>query len=471
MDRVAEIITRYSMLPDASRIGVAVSGGADSVALLHLLSELSEKFRASLVILHVNHGLRGQESDDDEEFVRELGARLDIPFFSEHSCLGEGNLEELAREARRAFFRRACRELALDRVALGHTRSDQAETVLFRFLRGAGTAGLAGMQFVANNKAFIRPLLTVSGAEVRHWAHARGIVWREDSTNTSVHFRRNRIRLETYPDLAANYNSNLESVLAGMAEVAQAENEYWEKVIPPIYAELARKTHRGIAIHTAKLNSLHSAVQRRLLRHALEELRGDLRGIDLEHVEAIRKLCTSAHGHDRVMTPRADAMRSFDTLLLAAPGVLSQAREYRVQLQIGREEELPYQAGRICLEPVNSESDFCANFKEDQYFLTERAELEWDALFSARTGEEPLVVRNWQPGDAIERSGHHRPEKLKELFQRHQVPLWTRRHWPVLVAGTQVVWTRKFGCASKFERRTGERWLRLLYKEAENERI
>ena len=138
-ERVAEIIPRYNMLPQSGRVGVAVSGGADSVALLHILHGLWN----DLVVLHVNHHLRGEESDGDEAFVRKLAESLGLEILVEHAIPGAGNLEQEARRARRAFFLRC----HLERVALGHTRSDQAETVLFRLLRGSGLTGLAGMRY------------------------------------------------------------------------------------------------------------------------------------------------------------------------------------------------------------------------------------------------------------------------------------------------------------------------------------
>jgi tRNA(Ile)-lysidine synthase len=465
VDHVAEIITRYSMLPVPSRVGVAVSGGADSVALLHILHRLRERFQTSLIVLHVNHGLRGVESDEDEAFVSDLAKSLGMPFFTERSQLASGNLEEAGRDARREFFCRMRKEADLDRIAVGHTRSDQAETVIFRFLRGAGTAGLAGMRYVSGD--LIRPLLKISRPELRDWAASEGIAWRDDATNMDVQFRRNRLRLETLPALAANYNSNLESVLAGMAEVAQAENDYWEPVVSEIYGKIAERTRLGIAMNAGALNALQLAVQRRLIRRAVGALRGDVRGIDLEHVEALLMLCTSKHGHDRRMVPGVDAMRSFDTLLLTTPGTLNQEREYRIEVQLGREEVLPYSAGSFCLEPVNSESHFCANFKGEPYFLTERVDLDCDAL-SVRSFAPPLILRNWQPGDTIERAGHARPEKLKTLFQEHRIPLWDRRHWPILVSGEDVIWTRRFGCADKYKMRPGGRGLRLSYREGLN---
>src|SRR6478735_4184777 len=168
-ERVAEIIPRYNMLPAGGRVGVAVSGGADSVALLHILRDLWSE----LVVLHVNHHLRGEESDGDEAFVRELAQSLGLTIVVEHAVPPAGNLEQEARRGRRAFFLRCREELDLKRVALGHTRSDQAETVLFRLLRGSGLTGLAGMR-PASDDGFIRPLLTTSRDEVRRWAREQG---------------------------------------------------------------------------------------------------------------------------------------------------------------------------------------------------------------------------------------------------------------------------------------------------------
>ncbi|HTU46307.1 MAG TPA: tRNA lysidine(34) synthetase TilS, partial [Bryobacteraceae bacterium] len=169
LDRVAEIIPRYSMLEPGDRVGVAISGGADSVVLLHLLHRLAPRLQIGLALLHVNHHFRGAESDADEAFVRKLGDALELEVLVTSGAVSGGNLEQEARQVRREFFRRCMAERGLKRVALGHTRSDQAETVLFRLLRGSGLAGLAGMYPVTQD-GFIRPLLTTSREEVRQWA-------------------------------------------------------------------------------------------------------------------------------------------------------------------------------------------------------------------------------------------------------------------------------------------------------------
>jgi tRNA(Ile)-lysidine synthase len=434
-ERVAEIIPRYNMLPQAGRVGVAVSGGADSVALLHILRGLW----SDLVVLHVNHHLRGEESDGDEAFVRELAQSLDLPIAVEHAIPGAGNLEQEARRGRRGFFLRCRDELRLERVALGHTRSDQAETVLFRLLRGSGLTGLAAMR-PATEEGFIRPLLGIGREEVRRWARETGLLWREDSSNADLRFSRNRLRRETLPELAGAYNPNLEAVLAGTASLAQTEEAYWNEQVETTYSQITKRNQLGSFFQIDELAGFHLALQRRLIRRAIQAVRGNLAGIDLPHVEAILNLCGSRQGHDRVLVPGVDALRSFDQLLLAQPGTLGgRPRNYQLALEPGREYELPFEAGSLTLDY------FCANFKKEQDFSGEVSDLDAGVLAG-----EALSVRNWRPGDELHRTGHQAAEKIKSLFQLYRIPLWERRHWPVVVAGEEIVWARQFGSTVKF---------------------
>jgi tRNA(Ile)-lysidine synthase len=450
LDRVSEIIPRYNMLSAGDRVGIAVSGGADSVVLLHIFRRLAAQFQVHPIVLHVNHHLRGQESDEDEEFVRSLAESLGLPIFVEHARPGAGNLEQEVRNVRRQFFLKLMhQERAVEHVALGHTRNDQAETVLFRLIRGSGLAGLAGMR-IKTSEGLIRPLLQCSREEVRQWANAEGLSWREDSSNADLRFARNRIRHEIMPELARHFNSNIEFTLAGTADLAATEEDYWQKEIEPIYAEITKRTHLGLVLAISTLKMLHLAVQRRLIRRAASEIRGSLRGLDMSHIDAILNLGGSQHGHDRVLVPELDTLRSFDQLLLSRPGTLGgQERGYHCNLSFGQKCELPFSAGCICVQYVNSEPRICVNFKEDQEF-SEVVDLDGHQIAVAgRPGS--LAVRNWEPGDYLHRAGHQGAEKIKSLFQEYRVPLWERRHWPVLVYENEIVWARRFGCAHKFK--------------------
>ena len=455
LDRVAGIISRYNMLSPGDRVGVAVSGGVDSVTLLHLLSQLSDRFPLHISVLHANHQLRQEESLADEVFVSALAGSLQLPIEVRRLNLREsGNLEQQARLARQRFFQESMERHSLKRVALGHSRSDQAETVLFRILRGSGLAGLSGMRMLTA-EGLIRPLLTTSRAEIRQWAEEKGISWREDSSNRDLRFQRNRLRIQMLPALTAHYNSNLEGVLASTAEVAQAEEDYWAERIEPIYVRITKRSAYGAAnanmasfLQISDLAKLHLAEQRRVIRRALREVRGDLRSIDINHVDGVLKICQSGHGHDRILVPGVDALRSFGTLrLISVEASKAEERHYRIPVKLGRWETLPFGAGRIAVNWGDCELENCVNFKKAENLLPATTELDGE-LQSASELERLLHIRNWQPGDEIQLPGQA-AKKLKFLFQEHRVLLWERKHWPVVALGDRIIWTRQFGYAAK----------------------
>jgi tRNA(Ile)-lysidine synthase len=296
----------------------------------------------------------------------------------------------------------------------------------------------------------IRPLLHTSRAEVRAWADAHGILWREDSSNSNDGFARNLLRNKLMPEIAREFNPNLEGILTGTGEIAATEEDYWKGKIEPLYRGAAKKTELGIVLPVNTVISNHRAVQRRLIRYGIAELRGDLRSIDLQHIEAILAICHSKHGHDRVIVPGVDAIRSFGVLLLTKPGDLNAGeRNYCLNVSWNEKLELPFGAGVIELSALNSNHKNCVNFKKESQFPKELADLDFEVL-TGRGLAGPLQVRNWQPGDEILRPGHHKPEKIKSLFQEFQVLLWKRRHWPVAVVKDEIFWARGFGVAAPY---------------------
>ena len=432
------------MLTKGDRIGVAVSGGADSVVLLEILRRLAGPLGVELLVLHVNHQLRGAESDQDEEFVRWLACTAGLPIVTAASPVAGGNVEGEARRLRRQFFERCHHSHQLTAVALGHTRTDQAETVLHRFLRGTGLTGLAAMRFVSADR-LIRPLLTTSREQVRTWASAEKLQWREDSSNADPRFTRNRIREQTFPALARDYNSNLEATLAGTAELAQAEEDFWTVMVGQICSRITERTRFGLVLSVSELNALHLAVRRRVIRRTLQELRPEgLQGLDYAHIEAILRLCYTTEGHDRVLVPGADALRSFDSLLLTHAGQLNaEPRSYQVELTLGIWQNIPFGVGQICVTWVKPEAPVCDKFNEDRELGVKQVRLDRQSSFAGQ-----LFVRNWEPGDELQQPGHRAAKKVKTLFQEHRVRLWERRHWPVLVCRGKIAWVRGFGTAA-----------------------
>lgn len=395
------------------RMGVAVSGGADSVYLLHELLRSQAAPGLGLLVLHVNHQLRGAESDQDEEFVRRLAGSMQLEILVHPGPLMEGNVEQEARRARYRWFRSLIEQGLVHRVALGHTQSDQAETVLFRFLRGSGTAGLAGIR--PETDILWRPLLGIAREEVRESLRSRGIEWREDSSNLNLEFARNRIRHELLPQLTGQWNPRLARSLAQTADLAQAEEGYWAGEM----AKLAKKCFRHVppALIVRWPDSLPVAVERRLVRHSLGTVKGDLRQIDFDHVEAVRNLI-HVQRSGKLSLPGLDAEKSFEWLRITPAGT---GEEYGHD--IGLE-----------LRPAQS------------VYNGEKHQLDWDLISG------PLKLRTWQSGDRYRLVGRSKEERLKLLFQKGRIPAWERRSWPVLICGESIGWTREFGVAAGLER-------------------
>ncbi len=433
------------MIPQRSgaRVGIAVSGGADSVALFRTFHELANERGWALVVLHVNHQLRGAESDGDMRFVSDLCSALDRPFdIEELPLLGGANLEQEARDLRLDWFRERMAALKLDRVALGHTASDQAETVLFRFLRGAATAGLSGIRPITED-GFIRPFIELTREEVRAQLPAGS--WREDSSNRNLAFDRNRIRHELLPYLRDHWNPQIEKALVVTARWAQDEETYWQKTVRDLAAQHLKTAHDFAQLcATESLLELPAAAARRLIRYAIGQIRGDLRSIDFAHVEQILALVSQLEGSGRLQIPGVDIMRSFGWIRFAKPNSYGGDRRFSVQAPIPGEIALPESHSVLILEevPLN-----CRYTK----FLTY---IDSDRLLGS------LELRTWQPGDQFRPAGQSSEVKLKTLFQDAKIPLWERRTWPVLAIGNLIVWTRGFGPAAEFA--AGPDTLRLV---------
>jgi tRNA(Ile)-lysidine synthase len=440
VERVAATIERYRMFAPGQRVGVAVSGGADSVCLLHVLRELAPRWALRLSILHVDHCLRGEDSAADARFVRELGAGLGLEVLCHEadvrriSQLEGDNLEQAARNVRQEFYLGLLRSDALDRVALGHTRSDQAETVLFRFLRGSGAAGLAGIRPVTQ-EGLVRPLVEITRSEVRQFLAERGLPWREDASNQDLAFARNRIRHELLPALERDWNPALSEILAGVAKVARDEEEYWRGLVDHLVKGNLIHRPPAVLFRASWLSGLPPAVARRVTRRALALAKGDLRRIDLRHVECILELASAATGSGHCALPGLEAARSFDWVRVAppAPG----RYDYQKELCVPGRYPLPNTGWELVLEFVSAGAD-CG------YNMNETKQLDWGRI----SGN--LQVRNWRPGDRYRPCGHASEVKVNSLFQQARVPSWDRGTWPVITCGGEIVWVGRFGPAAGF---------------------
>jgi tRNA(Ile)-lysidine synthase len=389
--------------------------------------------------------LRGRESDADAAFVEQLASSLGLPFILRSAdVLGDGgNLEQAGRDARLQFFRNAIAASEVDRVATGHTLSDQAETVVHRLLRGSGTAGLAGILPVTP-EGLIRPLLWTTREEILDYLRQNNLTWREDSSNISLDLDRNRIRHDLLPRLVSEYNPSVAQALSQTADIARDEEAYWSVIVESLASDHIVFHAPAAILNTDRLLSLQRAVARRLVRHALKLVKGDLRSINAQHVEYLLNMSAAKDGHARVQLPGLDVFRSFEWLRIAPPRGDSRAdRDYEFPLQVPARIALSASETEISVDLLDIASTCKVGWSQKGY----NEERNW---VDAGRLLEPLVLRNWRPGDSYALPGHS-IQKIKLYFQKERIPIWERQGWPVITSAGQVVWARKFGTAAGFE--------------------
>lgn len=447
--RVSETIARFRMCQPGERIGVACSGGPDSVALLEALLELAPALEITVGLAHLNHKLRGEASDQDEAFVRALAAKrgleLHVRSTDIEKAAGESgrNLEDAGRTARYGWFAELIEQGVYDRIATGHTLSDQAETVLFRLLRGAGPDGLSAIRPV-RAPGVIRPLLGVERPEVEAFLTERGAEYRVDESNRDSRFARNRIRHNLLPELEQNWNPRVSRALARLGDQAAEDAAYWSGRVERWEARLLHATPDGLVLRADEVSRLEPALRRRLLRRALERVGGEGR-FDFQHLEALRRLIEQTAAGARLSLPGLTVERSCGRVRLAAAGVAGkEAAERPSALDPPAEHDAPDGRTRIRFE-VAPQAAAPGSYTNPN----------WDRI-DWSSAPKPLVLRTWRPGDRIRLEPGGSERKLGDLLQAADVAVWDRACWPVLAARSEsgssnrVLWTRGFGASSEF---------------------
>ena len=474
-ERILKTIRHERMLAPGDRVGAAVSGGADSVALLRILLNIRGELGITLLIVHFEHGLRGEESKADEQFTRQLAQAHGLEFICERADVASAaaknkwNIEDAARRLRYGFFQRVAKEGRATRIAVAHTADDQAETVLAHILRGTGLTGIAGIY--PSVGSVVRPLLGERREEVREYLRALGQNWREDSTNLDERRLRARIRSRLMPLLERDFSAHVAKQLASLAKLAREEEAFWDALVDDRFRALAAKRKDTFAIRIANLlspmnlaegpaspqaqsNLPMRALTERLIRRLYQETSGSRQGLAAEHVSQVIHVASESSSGHRVELPRGIvAERIFGDLVFSRPlntkraaqsiecGREAHARAYEHQITLPERGEttvsVPELKRRFCLKVIDWSSP-------ERDTTTESPALDADRLCA------PLVLRNWRQGDAYRAQGHRQVRKLKRMFLERHVPKQERVSWPVLESAGRVAWVRGMPPAAEF---------------------
>jgi tRNA(Ile)-lysidine synthase len=435
--RVAETIRKYRMLADGDAILAAVSGGPDSVALLHALADVKEEFNLRLEVAHLEHGIRGEESRADARFVAALADRVGLPFHLKEIKLSEakaesggGNLEALAREERYRFLADTARGRGLNKIATGHTLDDQAETLLMRMFRGSGRRGMRAIAPTARHgdAILIRPLIETPREDVEAYLAAEGLEYRVDRSNFDSTLLRNWMRLDLIPRLKEKIDPAVPARLARMAEIVRDEDE----VLDRLARERLPATVRSSALLRAPLLAEPGALQRRIVRLWLENDLGSLRRIGFDHIEAVLELACAGPPNGCVTLPGGrEAVRRYETLTIEKRGVRPPYIAYSYRFQT-RADLIVVEAGMKLSSSVVAPDDVVTNDPFEAFFDVEKL---------PRT----LTVRNFRPGDRLRPLGMTGQKKVKDLFIDKKMSLEARATLPLLFAGDEIAWIP--GCA------------------------
>ena len=449
---------RWPLLTPGDRVLVAVSGGPDSLSLLHALwSEREARGLATVEAAHLDHGLRGAESAAEAAWVAAWCAERGIPC---HVGLADvarlardskSSKQEAARTARYAFLEETAAQIGATKIATGHTRDDQVETVLMNVLRGTGLDGLRGIP--ARRGQFVRPLLDVSRAEIEDYCAANGLEPRRDPSNLSPDaYTRNRIRLELLPQLAREYNPAVAEALLRLSEIAGRDLEYLQTQADTalVAATVVRRTDK-LVLDGARLLGMHPALLRRVLRAAVTQVRGSAEGIAQHHIERVCQILLRPRNSGGVSikglfpAPFCDIAFVFDTMTLtqgvATPRTTLPMPDVSFALSV---------PGTATLADWTVQASFSALSDA----LPDAVVLNADAV-----SLDTLTIRNWRQGDRVDPLGMRgRHKKVGDIFTDAKVPRAKRHRVPIVADAQGIVWVVGHCVAERVKVTPTTRW-------------
>ena len=479
-------ILRHAMIENGETVLVAVSGGADSLALLYGLHALHSQLNCQLHVVHLNHCFR-PDADADADFVQEHAARLgvsctlqraEVPHLRKEWKL---SVEAAARRARYQFFEEVCKQIGATKVALGHHRDDTAETVLMNLIRGSGSTGLKGITPVREFK-FIRPLMGFTREQIETFLVSIDVTPLHDSTNTDTRYVRNRIRHVLIPRLESDYNPNIRAGLSRMADVLGTESEYLDTVAQAAFETCRVRdpdrvktlaTLESIVLDRAKFQQLHIAVQRRVLRQSFFEMSGDTSDLYFTHCEAMRSLIEGDAPSAMLALPNGLRFRRVYQSLIFEVNTSSS-----VSLPI-RIENFAYPLavpGRTFIAALNTEitaelgdigSREVRTLPDGRFEAIFDYERVREAFIDFPSAAFPLTVRNRRQGDRLQPYGMRGTKKIKDFMIDAKVPRDARDRIPLLVCGDEVLWIVGYTTSEPFKIHPGTRhYLHLRYVSA-----
>lgn len=441
-DKVIETVERNKMINKGDKIIVALSGGPDSLCLIHVLSTLVDKYEIKLYAAHVNHMLRGSESDEDEATCRKFCKKNNIEFFSKsidiNAMANENNIstEMAGRDARYKFFEELLKKIDADKVALAHNLNDQAETVLMRLMRGTGIEGLVGIKPL-RDEIYIRPIINISRKEIEDYCEENMLPVRIDKTNYEPIYSRNKIRLELIPYIQQNFNSDIISTLNRMCELIKRDENYIQENVIKVFQKYCDIGEDKVIIYKDAFY-LHPSLISRVIRRALLEIKGDINNIQSIHIDNIIDLQKSNTGKFTIVPKEILVKNVYGNI-----EITRQKENFKENINTSRElkfgdnniEELGI---RISIRPIENSKKLKFESNDNiKYFNSENI--------------KHISLRFRKNGDRFSPLGMKGSKKLKDIFIDLKVPREERDFIPLLCFDEDISWIIGYKMSDKFK--------------------
>ncbi|OGO76748.1 MAG: tRNA lysidine(34) synthetase TilS [Clostridiales bacterium GWB2_37_7] len=431
VDNVKSTIEKHNMIKNGDTVVVGVSGGADSLCLLHVLKSLSNVLDIRLFAVHLNHMFRGLDAKNDADFVEQICLEWNIPFkietFDVPAYAKQQGLspEEAGREIRYKLFREAKEQMKANKIAVAQNSNDNVETILMRLIRGTGLEGLKGIDAVRDD--IIRPLLDSDRQSIEKYCRENDLDPRVDKTNLEPIYLRNKIRLELLPYLKENFNPNLNEALTRMAQVVREENEYLERQTEEYLESMGRVQENCITIETEKLKQLHPAMQKRLLRKGIEKLATSLNGFEYKHFQGMIEMLDKSTGAAIELPKSLKAYISYENLIICKK-IEKPDKKCYYKLKYNYDNLIGELASNISIKLIDSSEMLTIPKSCSTVYL------------DADKIKNELILRSRETGDVISPIGMKGSKKLKDYFIDKKVPKEKRDQVLLLTDGNEIIW-------------------------------
>lgn len=444
--KVEETINEYKMFEKDDLVIVALSGGPDSVALLHMLYTLKGKLKIEIVAAHVNHCLRGKDSDQDEECVKHLCEKYDIPLYSQridiHNIIKNSKIscEMAGREARYGYFQKLKKKISGNKIALAHHANDQAETILMRLIRGSGIEGVTGIKPI-RDKIFVRPLININRMHIENYCEINNLDFRIDKSNYENIYSRNKIRLELIPYIEENFNKDITNTINRFADIMKVDNDYLETIALESMVKYCSKKNEGINISKEAFNE-HGAVLSRILRNSIKTIKGNLTNIEKKHIDDILDIQKKGTGKILDLPDNLKVINNYKDIVIKKKCKENNIIDYKsIEYKLNIQEK-----NHIEIENFTVKMQFLDG-KHKEKILRKNKFIKY---FDYDKLNNDIILRYRRNGDRFFPLGMKGRKKIKDYFMDLKIPQDERSKIPMICFGDSIAWVIGYGISEKY---------------------